>query len=110
LFSQDKNVAFKIFELGLKKFGQYPDYICSYVDYMSHINEDNNTRVLFERVLSSGQLESDQSHAVWNKFLEFESNVGDLSSILKVEKRRGQALGKVSEVSYVHTQSICTMI
>ena len=27
---------------------------------------------------------------VWNQFLEFESNVGDLASILKVEKRRAQ--------------------
>ena len=35
---QDKNVAFKIFELGLKKYGQFADYILAYVDYMSHIN------------------------------------------------------------------------
>ena len=33
---------------------------------------------------------------VWNKFLEFESSVGDLSSILKVEKRRAAVIGPVS--------------
>ena len=33
---------------------------------------------------------------VWNKFLEFESCVGDLLSILKVEKRRAGVLGSVS--------------
>ena len=33
---------------------------------------------------------------VWNKFLEFESSVGDLSSILKVEKRRAGVIGPVS--------------
>ena len=35
---QDKNVAFKIFELGLKKFGEHPEYICAYLDFMSHLN------------------------------------------------------------------------
>jgi len=32
---------------------------------------------------------------IWNRFLEFESNIGDLSSILKVEKRRSAVFGKV---------------
>lgn len=36
--SQDKTVAFKIFELGLKKYGGHPEYILAYVNYMSHIN------------------------------------------------------------------------
>ena len=29
---------------------------------------------------------------VWNKFLEFESNIGDLASVVKVEKRRAGIL------------------
>lgn len=59
--SKDKNIAFRIFELGLKKFSDNPDYITCYIDYLSHLNEDNNTRVLFERVLSSGSLEPEKS-------------------------------------------------
>lgn len=59
--SKDKNIAFRIFELGLKKFGDTPDYIVGYIDYLSHLNEDNNTRVLFERVLTSGTLEPEKS-------------------------------------------------
>lgn len=59
--SKDKNIAFRIFELGLKKFSDNPDYISCYIDYLSHLNEDNNTRVLFERVLSSGSLEPEKS-------------------------------------------------
>ncbi len=35
---QDKTVAFKIFELGLKKFGEHPEYICAYLEFMSHLN------------------------------------------------------------------------
>ncbi|XP_070535055.1 cleavage stimulation factor subunit 3-like [Ptychodera flava] len=88
--SKDKSVAFKIFELGLKKYGDIPDYILSYVDYLSHLNEDNNTRVLFERVLTSGNLPPEKSGEIWLKFQDFESTCGDLSSVLKVEKRRQQ--------------------
>lgn len=95
--SKDKNVAFKIFELGLKKYGDHPSYILAYIDYLSHLNEDNNTRVLFERVLTSGQLPPEKSIEIWNKFLEFESNIGDLSSIFKVEKRRANVIEKLKE-------------
>ncbi|XP_059832079.1 cleavage stimulation factor subunit 3 isoform X1 [Mobula hypostoma] len=86
--SKDKAVAFKIFELGLKKYGDIPEYILAYIDYLSHLNEDNNTRVLFERVLTSGSLPPEKSGEIWARFLAFESNIGDLASILKVEKRR----------------------
>nr|CAB3234132.1 cleavage stimulation factor subunit 3 [Phallusia mammillata] len=89
--TKDKQIAFKIFELGLKRFGHEPDYLLAYIDYMSHLNEDNNTRVLFERVLTSGSLPPDKSGTIWNKYLEFENNVGDLSSLLKVENRRLEA-------------------
>ncbi|XP_025943510.1 cleavage stimulation factor subunit 3 isoform X3 [Apteryx rowi] len=84
----DKSVAFKIFELGLKKYGDIPEYVLAYIDYLSHLNEDNNTRVLFERVLTSGSLPPEKSGEIWARFLAFESNIGDLASILKVEKRR----------------------
>lgn len=57
--------------------------------------EDNNTRVLFERVLSSGHLSAQHSVEIWNRFLEFESNIGDLASIVKTEKRRSAVLEKV---------------
>jgi len=36
--SKDQNIAFRIFELGLKKFPDHADYIMSYVDYLSHLN------------------------------------------------------------------------
>merc|ERR1719436_839952 len=88
----DKNVAFKIFDLGLRKFNNSPEFILAYLDYLSHLNEDNNTRVLFERVLTSGTLEPRDSLEVWNKFLEFETNIGDLASVVKVEKRRATVL------------------
>jgi hypothetical protein len=38
---------------------------------------------------------------IWNRFLEFESNIGDLASIVKVEKRRSSILGQVGTLSEV---------
>ncbi|XP_021945266.1 protein suppressor of forked [Folsomia candida] len=104
--SKDHNIAFRIFELGLKKFPAEQDYIMCYVDYLSHLNEDNNTRVLFERVLTSGNLSPEKSVDIWNKFLEFESNIGDLSSIVKTEKRRSNVLNQLKEFEGKETAQI----
>lgn len=75
-----------------------PYFIGSIKLKLGFISEDNNTRVLFERVLSSGGLTSELSIDVWNRFLEFESNIGDLSSIVKVERRRSTVLQNVSSI------------
>ncbi|XP_031552725.1 cleavage stimulation factor subunit 3-like [Actinia tenebrosa] len=85
---KDKSVAFKIFELGLKKYINEPEFVLAYVDFLRQLNDDNNTRVLFEKVLNT--MPKEKSGEVWAKFLEFESTSGDLASILKVEKRRLQ--------------------
>ena len=95
--TKNKEIAVKIFELGLKKFPDSSDYIMAYVDYLSHLNEDNNTRVLFERVLTSGQLKIEDTVGLWNRFIKFETNVGDIASIVKVEKRRGHVLQNLQE-------------
>lgn len=109
--SKDKEIAFRIFELGLKRFGGSPEYVMCYIDYLSHLNEDNNTRVLFERVLSSGGLSPHKSVEVWNRFLEFESNIGDLSSIVKVERRRSAVFENVSATMNIQiSYSIITII
>ncbi len=56
---KDKSVAFKIFQLGAKKFPDSVEFMLAYIKYMSHLNEDNNTRVLFERIISSNDLPKD---------------------------------------------------
>ena len=75
---QDKDVAMRVFDLGLKKYGDEPEYCLAYVDFLTHLNgklrssevseteshhfeEDNNTRVVFERILTSGALPSERS-------------------------------------------------
>ncbi|XP_054160446.1 cleavage stimulation factor subunit 3-like [Oppia nitens] len=95
--NKDSNVTSKIFELGLKKFGNSPEFILSYIDYLTHLNEENNIRVLFERVLTTGTLAPEKSLEIWTKFLEFECQIGDLSSVIKVEKRRALAIEKLNK-------------
>ncbi|KAL8606799.1 hypothetical protein ACOMHN_049628 [Nucella lapillus] len=95
--SKEKSIALKIFELGLKRYAEVPEYALCYIEFMSHLNEDNNTRVLFERILSSGHIPPEKSTDIWSRFLAFESQVGDLASIVKVEKRRAQTIEKVQE-------------
>lgn len=36
--SKDRTIAFKIFELGMKKFSDEAQYILSYLDFLSHMN------------------------------------------------------------------------
>lgn len=36
--SKDKDIAFRIFELGLKRFGGSPEFVMCYIDYLSHLN------------------------------------------------------------------------
>ena len=90
--TKDTKIASNVFELGFKKFKSDPRYVSEYLHFLSHLNEDNNTRVLFERSLTSDALKPDQAIQIWNKLLEFETNVGDLVGIKKIEKRRSQAL------------------
>lgn len=51
--------------------------------------------MLYERVLSSMPVDTTQE--IWSRFTEFESAVGDLSGLIKVEKRRGTALREVTK-------------
>ena len=53
------------------------------------------------------------SPQVWNKFLEFETNIGDLASVVKVERRRaaileeaGLAAGENKHTIQVHALNI----
>lgn len=97
--TKDNNIAYNIFNLGLKKHPANVDYILAYIDYMTHLNEDHNTRVLFERVLATDSSISKQSQLpIWHEFLRFESQVGDIQSIKKVEKRRLQIHAELNEL------------
>merc|ERR1712226_1193174 len=93
--SKDQNIAYKIFELGLRKHQNETSYITAYLDFLSHLNDINNTRVLFEKALASNS--PDQCLEVWENYITFESLCGDLASIQKVERKRMGAFPDVFE-------------
>lgn len=92
---KDVKVAHNVFEAGLKKFMNEPEYILEYADFLCRLNDDKNVRVLFERALSL--LPPENSEEVWKNFAKFEQTYGDLTSILKVERRRKEALSRPYE-------------
>lgn len=89
--NNDPKAAVRVFEHGLKQSMHEPEYILEYLDLLYRMNDVNNTRVLFERVLSSGTLQGEKGLEIWNRFLKFEYTFGDPNSIAKVEKRRIEA-------------------
>ncbi|CAH9057643.1 unnamed protein product [Cuscuta europaea] len=93
--NKDAKVARNVFEAGLKHFMHEPDYILEYADFLCCLNDDINIRALFERALSS--LPSDASLEVWKRFTQFEQTYGDLTSMLKVDERRKDALSRIGD-------------
>ncbi|XP_020086352.1 cleavage stimulation factor subunit 77 isoform X3 [Ananas comosus] len=92
---KDAKMAHSVFEAGLNKFMHEPGYILEYADFLCRLNDDRNVRALFERALSI--LPPEESVEVWKRFTQFEQTYGDLSSMLKVEQRRKEALSRTAE-------------
>lgn len=86
--NKDPKVACNIFELGLKRYSDCEEYITSYVDYKLAQNEENNTRVLFERLLSL--IPRERQRSVLCRYMEFEAQYGDLGSTYKIDRRMVQ--------------------
>jgi hypothetical protein len=96
--TKDTTVSQKIFELGLKRFKNNVEFLQQYTKFMQTLNESNNTRVLYERVLAESykklggnNIEESADHEtefLWNDYLQFESMIGDLKSIQSVEERK----------------------
>ncbi|KAJ3154878.1 mRNA 3'-end-processing protein rna14 [Geranomyces michiganensis] len=92
--NKDAGVAGRVFENGLKTFNpaedpQAPALILLYLDFLINLNDDNNTRALFERALAG--LPTDRARPIWTKLLSYETEYGDLANVLKAEKRRAEA-------------------
>ncbi|KAJ3345530.1 mRNA 3'-end-processing protein rna14, partial [Kappamyces sp. JEL0680] len=88
--NKDAIVAGKIFEVGLKSFPLNEDpqaafYVEHYLDFLMCLNDDNNTRALFERALAA--IPPEKSKPIWEKYIEYETQYGDLTNLYGIEKR-----------------------
>lgn len=81
----DKQVASRIFEKGLEQFGDEIDYVLRYLGFLISINDGNNARALFERVITT--FPPERARALWERWARYEYQYGDLESALKLEKR-----------------------
>lgn len=84
--NKDIQVARSIFDLGMNKYSNIPQFLMEYINFLIHLNEENNIRVLFERAVA--QLPKDKSKEIWYLYQAFEYSNGDLSAFSKVEARR----------------------
>uniref|UniRef100_A0A1I8A424 Suf domain-containing protein n=1 Tax=Steinernema glaseri TaxID=37863 RepID=A0A1I8A424_9BILA len=90
--SKEKDVSKRIFELGLRKYASEPEYAMAYLDFLNFMNEDNNTRVVFERLLKATDKPEEVPLEIWDRYVMFESMVGDLGSVLNITRKRREAL------------------
>lgn len=78
-------MAIKIFELGMARFGGEAEYVGEYLDFLIQLNDDQNTRALFERAVQS--LESESALSIWTQYLGFEARFGDRATLRELERR-----------------------
>lgn len=84
-------------EHGLSQHESYisePKYVLAYIDFLLHRNEEENLRVLFERVLDPSAMPVSKARPVWERFVELELCLsrtgGSLSKTQAVEARMQQ--------------------
>ncbi|KAG5641047.1 hypothetical protein DXG03_006292 [Asterophora parasitica] len=83
--SDDKSVASRIFEKGLDLFGDEIEYVLRYLGFLISVNDENNARALFERVI--GTFPPERARPLWERWARYEYQYGDLDAAQKLEKR-----------------------
>ena len=96
--SKNAGIALKLFNFGMSKFSSNSLFLSQYIKFINLLNDENNTRQLFETILTKSS-EIDNPSLIWDLFIDFESVFGDLDSIKRIELRKKEALGLSSHES-----------
>ncbi|KAF5366256.1 hypothetical protein D9758_005681 [Tetrapyrgos nigripes] len=83
--SGDKDVATRIFDVGMNLHAKEKDFVLRYLGFLISLNDENNARALFERVIST--FPPEQSRALWERWSRYEYQYGDFEAVQKLEKR-----------------------
>ncbi|KAH7881852.1 hypothetical protein F5I97DRAFT_1818069 [Phlebopus sp. FC_14] len=78
-------VASRIFEKGLESFGDEIEFVLRYLGFLISVNDDNNARALFERVIPT--FSPERARPLWERWARYEYQFGDLEAAQKLEKR-----------------------
>ncbi|CBN77606.1 conserved unknown protein [Ectocarpus siliculosus] len=93
----EPEVARRVLEHGLSQHEGYvaePEYVLEYIDFLVQRNDEENLRVLFERVLHPSAMPAERARLVWERFVQLElclsSTGGSLAKAQDVERRMNQ--------------------
>jgi cleavage stimulation factor subunit 3 len=90
-YSGSQSTALKVFELGLKPvfFETDGEYIYKYLKFLIKINDDTNSRSLFESTVNNKHEKIDKVWLVkiFKIFLNYEAKFGPLTSLKKLEAK-----------------------
>ncbi|GMH44710.1 hypothetical protein BSKO_12662 [Bryopsis sp. KO-2023] len=89
--SKEQQVAVRIFEKGMTKFLDVPQFVLQYIDFLLGIGDMVNARAVFERALAREPCE--KSQAMWEKYIQVLYEIGDLKQSKEVEERYRAAMG-----------------
>lgn len=82
---KQSKVAGKIFEIGLKKFGDDPQFVEKYFDFLVSIDDETNARALFEKSII--RMDATKARPLFRHFLQHEATYGDIQALTKLEQR-----------------------
>ncbi|ETW84749.1 hypothetical protein HETIRDRAFT_473483 [Heterobasidion irregulare TC 32-1] len=85
---KDAGVAGRIFEKGMETFGDEVDFVIHYLTFLLSLNDENNARALFERVINA--FPADRARPLWERWARHEYQYGDLAAAQKLEKRMAE--------------------
>lgn len=103
-WNKDPKIATNVFELGLKTFGNEPEYVIQYLDFLIKSNNDSSTspsparaaltviadaRALFERTVA--KVEPAKARLLWDRWAQYEYQYGDFASAQKLFQRYSDA-------------------
>eukprot|EP01156_Anaeramoeba_ignava_P022606 Anaeramoba_ignava/c20849_g2_i1.p1 GENE.c20849_g2_i1~~c20849_g2_i1.p1 ORF type:complete len:474 (-),score=137.17 c20849_g2_i1:49-1470(-) len=77
--------AKNIYEQGMNKFSNEPDFILDYISFLEHHYNPRQIRSVFQNALKV--LSRDRSLLIWKKFFLFENQFGNLKSIRNLERK-----------------------
>jgi cleavage stimulation factor subunit 3 len=95
--NKEAGIATKIFELGLKRFAEVAEYVKTYFSFLILVNDEPNARALFEK--SVIKMTPEAARPLYEHFLEYEANHGELSGLLKLGSRMAELYPDESAVS-----------
>jgi len=90
----NKEVACKIYELGLKSFLGSPGYVLEYAKFLIGVGDLGNARSLFERALT--ETSDDETAPLWAAFIAMEAECGGFSTVASLQARRKEMLKEVA--------------